>query len=99
MTVHITRHKYFTLVKRFLFVPTHIILISDLIIGQNITEIFIGSGFTYERDTFNFLTGIVSVMDKNTNDLFAVFTDVSYHIQWIGQFTKDVFNASEYILL
>ncbi|XP_060836737.1 modular serine protease-like isoform X1 [Rhopalosiphum padi] len=68
-------------------------------LGQNITEIFIGSGFTYERDTFNFLTGIVSVMDKNTNDLFAVFTDVSYHIQWIGQFTKDVFNASEYILL
>uniref|UniRef100_A0A2H8TX70 Notecarin-D2 n=1 Tax=Melanaphis sacchari TaxID=742174 RepID=A0A2H8TX70_9HEMI len=66
---------------------------------QNINEIFIGSSLTYEHGTLQFLTGIVSVMNPSTNDLFAVFTDVSHHIQWIHRFVKDFTNVSEYIVL
>ncbi|XP_029343828.1 modular serine protease isoform X3 [Acyrthosiphon pisum] len=52
---------------------------------QSITEGFIGSGLTFEHGAIQFLTGIASVMDPYTNDLVAVFTDVSHHIQWIRE--------------
>lgn len=54
-------------------------------LGHSITEGFIGSGLTYEHGTLQFLTGIVSVTDPYSNDLVAVFTNVSHHIQWIRE--------------
>jgi len=43
-----------------------------------------GAGLTYPHNGLQYLTGIVSVKDPNSNSAFAVFTDVSHHIEWVS---------------
>ncbi|VVC40317.1 Hypothetical protein CINCED_3A018266 [Cinara cedri] len=51
--------------------------------GQGVLEGDSGAGLTFEHDSLHYLTGVTSDKDPNTNDSIALFTDVSYHLQWI----------------
>ncbi|XP_060836504.1 uncharacterized protein LOC132919163 isoform X2 [Rhopalosiphum padi] len=51
--------------------------------GQGVGEGDSGAGLTFLHSDFYYLTGIVSVKEKNTNNSIALFTNVRLHMKWL----------------
>ncbi|CAH1715675.1 unnamed protein product [Aphis gossypii] len=51
--------------------------------GQGVHRGDSGGGLTFEHNSLHFLTGVVSLKDASKNESFALFTDVSSHVDWI----------------
>ena len=42
-----------------------------------------GSGLTFLHSKSYYLTGVLSLKQKSSNNSIALFTDFKHHIQWI----------------
>jgi len=59
-----------------------------LVPGQDMGEGDSGSGLTFLHSKSYYLTGVLSLKQKSSNNSIALFTDFKHHIQWIRRLNQ-----------
>ncbi|CAH1707810.1 unnamed protein product [Aphis gossypii] len=64
-----------------------------LVSGREMGEGDSGEGLTFIHSEFYYLTGVLSLKEKSSNNSIAVFTDIKYHVEWI----RKLFNKYNFV--
>jgi len=64
-----------------------------LVLGREMGEGDSGAGLTFLHSEFYYLTGVLSLREKYSNNSIAVFTDIKYHVEWI----RRLFNEHNFV--
>ncbi|KAE9523064.1 hypothetical protein AGLY_016536 [Aphis glycines] len=62
-------------------------------LGREMGEGDSGAAITFLHYKFYYLTGVLNLKEKSSNNSIAVFTDIKYHVEWI----RKLFNEHNFV--